>query len=202
MLPAGARVVRLPDRAGRARGDRAAPGAAQAWFDEFALSPATQDSTPIRTTSGCTSACSIRGWTRWRVARRRLLPGNLAAAQPRICRSAALWPAPHSPVHCATSSGVYAIMRCPLGPALSGARAAGGARTASAGSSGSFSPSAALFNFALFIFFLLYNLFLLDLGFREDFVGTVNSALRVGSMAGHASRRAASRTGSDFEARR
>jgi predicted MFS family arabinose efflux permease len=44
--------------------------------------------------------------------------------------------------------------------------------------------SATLFNFPLFIFFLHYNLFLLDLGFREDFVGLINSAQRFGGMAG------------------
>jgi len=44
--------------------------------------------------------------------------------------------------------------------------------------------SASIFNFALFIFMLLYNLFLLDLGFREDFVGVVNGAMRAGSFAG------------------
>jgi predicted MFS family arabinose efflux permease len=47
-----------------------------------------------------------------------------------------------------------------------------------------FLAAAVLYNFALFVFVLLYNLYLLDLGFREDFVGTVNSALRVGSMLG------------------
>jgi MFS family permease len=34
------------------------------------------------------------------------------------------------------------------------------------------------------IFFLLYNLYLLDLGFRESFLGLVASALAVGSIAG------------------
>ena len=40
------------------------------------------------------------------------------------------------------------------------------------------------FNFGLFIFSLLYNLFLSDLGFREDFLGVVNGASRIGSLAG------------------
>jgi MFS family permease len=42
----------------------------------------------------------------------------------------------------------------------------------------------ALFNFGLFIFFLLYNLYLLQLGFREDFLGLVASAMTGGSIAG------------------
>jgi MFS family permease len=41
-----------------------------------------------------------------------------------------------------------------------------------------------LFNFGLFIFFLLYNLYLLQLGFREDFVGSIASAMTGGSIAG------------------
>ncbi len=41
-----------------------------------------------------------------------------------------------------------------------------------------------LFNFGLFIFFLLYNLYLLQLGFREDFLGIVASAMTGGSIAG------------------
>ena len=42
----------------------------------------------------------------------------------------------------------------------------------------------ALFNFGLFIFFLLYNLYLLQLGFREDFLGLIASAMTGGSIAG------------------
>jgi len=42
----------------------------------------------------------------------------------------------------------------------------------------------ALFNFGLFIFFLLYNLYLLQLGFREDFLGLVTSSMTAGSIAG------------------
>ena len=37
--------------------------------------------------------------------------------------------------------------------------------------------AAAFFNFGLFIFFLLYNLYLLQLGFRENFLGLVSSAM-------------------------
>jgi MFS family permease len=41
-----------------------------------------------------------------------------------------------------------------------------------------------LFNFGLFIFFLLYNLYLFQLGFHEDFLGLVSSAMTGGSIAG------------------
>lgn len=43
---------------------------------------------------------------------------------------------------------------------------------------------AALYNFGVSVFFLLYNLYLLDRGYREDFLGSVASALTVGSIAG------------------
>jgi MFS family permease len=42
----------------------------------------------------------------------------------------------------------------------------------------------AVFNLGLFIFFLLYNLYLLQLGFQEDFLGLVVSAMTAGSIAG------------------
>ncbi len=41
-----------------------------------------------------------------------------------------------------------------------------------------------LFSFGTFILFLLYNLFLLDLGFREDFLGLVAGATSAGNIAG------------------
>lgn len=47
-----------------------------------------------------------------------------------------------------------------------------------------FFATAALFNFGLFIFFFLYNLYLLQLGFREDFLGLVSGMMTAGSVAG------------------
>jgi predicted MFS family arabinose efflux permease len=47
-----------------------------------------------------------------------------------------------------------------------------------------FLAAAVLFNFANFIFVMLYNLHLLDLGFREDFIGLVSSASTVGCVLG------------------
>ena len=41
-----------------------------------------------------------------------------------------------------------------------------------------------LFDSGLFIFFLLYNLYLLDLGFREDFLGWTAGAMALGNIAG------------------
>jgi predicted MFS family arabinose efflux permease len=44
--------------------------------------------------------------------------------------------------------------------------------------------AAALFNFGLMVFFFLYNLYLLQLGFREDFLGLISSVMTAGSLAG------------------
>src|SRR5579863_9438151 len=41
-----------------------------------------------------------------------------------------------------------------------------------------------LYDFGLYIFVLLYNLYLLDLGYREDFLGWVASAMTAGSILG------------------
>jgi predicted MFS family arabinose efflux permease len=41
-----------------------------------------------------------------------------------------------------------------------------------------------LFDSGMFIFFLLYNLYLLDLGFREDFLGWTAGAMALGNIAG------------------
>jgi predicted MFS family arabinose efflux permease len=47
-----------------------------------------------------------------------------------------------------------------------------------------FFAAAALFNCGLFIFFFLYNLYLLQMGFKENFLGLVTGAMTAGSVAG------------------
>jgi MFS family permease len=47
-----------------------------------------------------------------------------------------------------------------------------------------FFAAACLYDFGFFIFFLLYNLYLLRLGFVEDVLGYVSSAMTAGSLAG------------------
>lgn len=41
-----------------------------------------------------------------------------------------------------------------------------------------------LYDFGLYVFVLLYNLYLLDLGYREDFLGWVTTAMTAGSILG------------------
>jgi Uncharacterised nucleotidyltransferase/Major Facilitator Superfamily len=47
-----------------------------------------------------------------------------------------------------------------------------------------FQCASVLFTFGAFIFFLLYSLHLLDLGYREEFIGRVQSAMTAGSLLG------------------
>jgi MFS family permease len=47
-----------------------------------------------------------------------------------------------------------------------------------------FFVAAAFYNFGLFIFFFLYNLYLLQLGFRENFLGLVSGVMTAGSLLG------------------
>ena len=47
-----------------------------------------------------------------------------------------------------------------------------------------FYAAAGLFNFGMFVFFFLYNLYLLQLGFREDFLGLISGTMTAGSVAG------------------
>ncbi len=59
-----------------------------------------------------------------------------------------------------------------------------GGRTALGREYWGFFLTAGLYDFGLFIFFLLYNLYLLQLGFRESFLGWASSAMMAGSLAG------------------
>lgn len=153
------------------------PAAAGEWFETHALSPATQEFRPNKDHLWLHIVLLDSPADAWRVARRRLLPGNLP---PRAgTQRGGLWPGYFA--HTARRLRHHAIS-LPRA-AVSGVRfwwrvnALGRQFWLVLG-------AAALFNFPLFIFFLHYNLFLLDLGFREDFVGAINSAQRFGGMAG------------------
>jgi MFS family permease len=161
---------------GPAVGSELLSPAAEAWFEQFPLSPATQRFVPNKDHLWLQLPLLDTRADAWRVARRRLLPGNLP---PRA-----------GIVHTGKKGYLIYTLERLRHHALSVPRtAASGLRfwwsvNALGPQFWRFLIAAALFNFGLFIFFLHYNLFLLDLGFREDFVGTVNSATRIGSMAG------------------
>ena len=142
------------------------PAGTEEWFGRYALSPAVSAFHPNKDELWLHLTLLQSRADCWRVARRRLFPGNLP---PRL--------------------GWYALKRLSHHTlALPRAIFTGmGWRWRGRGLGREFwwfAAAAAIFNFGLFIFFLLYNLFLLDLGFREDFVGTVNAAMRAGSLVG------------------
>ena len=163
------------------------PVSTQVWFEEFALSPARRlfESRKDELWLHLSLLGSRRGG--WRVARRRLLPGNMP-----------------SPVDGAHLAGELSQRRRALGRLRYAARVASRLRhhavalpaTASSGirwwwrtsrlgkQFWIFLAAAVLLNLGLFIFSLLYNLYLLDLGFHEDSLGLVATASTMGSAAG------------------
>lgn len=152
------------------------PPAVDAWFRACSLSPGTQAFRPNKDHLWLHIALLDSTADRLRVVRRRLLPGNLPprAGIARVGVSAYLRHTARRVWHHGialprtTLSGIRLWQTSHgLGPQFWRLAASG-----------------VLFNFGLFIFFLHYNLFLLDLGFREDLVGAVNSGMRIGSMAG------------------
>ena len=144
-LSAGARVVRRPHVRGGQDEIAQLPAATQSWFDGFALSPATQEFHRIRTSCGCTSACSIRARDAWRVARRRPASRQSAAVRGygvRARRPGHVWPTGAEWIRwTAYTAGrlrhhAFALPQT----ALSGLRCWWSAPTAWASSSGSSSP--------------------------------------------------------------
>jgi len=164
------------------------PEGAKAWFDEFAASPATRVFQANKDELWLHLSLLERGSDRWRVARRRLFPPRLPgpvdghyvpAGQMTVGRRVrrqlryAAYVATRLRHHAVTLPQV----------ALTAVRWKW--RTGSLGPQfWNFLGAAALFNFALFIFVLLYNLRLLELGYRESFLGVVTSASTAGTVLG------------------
>jgi hypothetical protein len=164
------------------------PAATCAWFEDYALAPASSQFAPAKQELWLHISLLNRPADILSVARRRLLPVNL--------------PGPVDATHIPASQITW--RRRMLGNARRAAFIASRLRhhtvaiwpTAASGARWwwrtnglgpqfwIFLATAVVFNFALFIFVLLYNLFLTDLGFKEDFVGLVNSAARVGGVVG------------------
>ena len=164
------------------------PEAAKVWFAEFALSPASSPFHPNKDELWLHVSLLDSRLDALRVSWRRLLPCNLPPlgagshvpeserTRERMLREWARW-------------GLYFAGRLRHHAFSLPRTAVSGARwwwkTNSLGSQfWIFLAAAVVFNFGLFIFVLLYNLFLVDLGFREDFLGLVNGAARVGGVVG------------------
>jgi MFS family permease len=164
------------------------PAMARAWFEEFALSPAAQPYRPNKDELWLHLALLESRRDAMSVARRRLLPGNLPPP-PTATHLPANALTLRRRIRLYTDYAKYFSSRIRHHVLSLGTTVTTGARwwwrTNEIGRDfWLFLAAAVVFNFALFIFFLLYNLYLVDLGYHEDFLGTVNSAARLGSLAG------------------
>jgi MFS family permease len=158
------------------------------WFEEFAVSPATQGFHANKDHLWL-HLCLLDSWRdAWAVVALRLLPHSLPAAEGDsfVAKEDLTWRDwVRWRLHWAAYTGERAWHHAAALPAMAVSGARWWWRTNSLGRQfWIFLLAAVVFNFGLFIFALLYNLFLLDLGFREDFLGVVNGAQRAGSVVG------------------
>jgi MFS family permease len=164
------------------------PATTHRWFEEFAASPAQRIFHPAKHELWLHLSLLDSPWDALAVARRRLLPISLPGPVDaiHIPESELTWRrrllsrarylrhvSRRTAHHAGTLPGVL----------LSGVQWWWKPK-AMGGEFWTFLSAAVLYNFALFVFVLLYNLRLLDLGFREDFLGVVSSAGTLGCVAG------------------
>jgi MFS family permease len=166
----------------------ALPSATEQWFADFATAPAASEFNSNKDELWLHLSLIETRRDRWSVARRRLLPGNLprdggAVHVPRselTWRKRARYKLRHL-AYVARRARRHAVSLA--GTALSGARWWGRANGLSS-QFWIFLATAVQFNLGLFIFFLLYNLHLLDIGYREDFLGVVGASATIGCIMG------------------
>jgi MFS family permease len=166
----------------------ALPSGTQQWFADFATAPAASEFDSNKEELWLHLSLIAERRDGWSVARRRLLPGNLPpyGGAVHVPRSELTW---RKRTRYRLRHLWYVARRARrhagslARTALSGARWWGRTNGLS-GQFWIFLATAIQFNFGLFIFFLLYNLRLLDLGYREDFLGVAGASATVGSIAG------------------
>jgi MFS family permease len=164
------------------------PAATQAWFDEFATSPAGHRFHSRKDELWLHLSLLDSPKDAWSVARRRLFPGRLPGQVDAIY-------IPQSEMNWRRRL----LKRMRYAAYLSVRLRRHVAALPSAGRSGvrwwwrmnslgrqfwTFIGAAVLLHFGLFIFALLYNLYLLDLGFREGFLGLLNGVDKAGMVVG------------------
>jgi len=168
------------------------PAAARGWFEDFALEPAIGQFRASKAELWLHISLLSKPWDIASVVRRRLLPGNLPGAVDalHIPANQLSW---RRRILKEARRAAFIASRLRYHAAALGPTAVAGARWwwrihSLGGGLGTqfwiFLAAAVVFNFGLFIFVLLYNLFLVDLGFKEDFLGLVNGASRLGGVAG------------------
>ena len=168
------------------------PARVEEWFEAFAFSPLESEFHPNKDELWLHLALLDSARDKLAVVRRRLLP-QLPGPVDAVC-------IPREQLTLRRRMLKYArTARFLAGRAVFHTRASGRAarsgirwRIRSSGLSGGywlFLGASSFFVLGMFIYVLLYNLYLLDLGFREDFVGQVSSASTAGHGGGHSARR-------------
>jgi MFS family permease len=156
------------------------PAATRAWFAEFAASPATSPFFPNKDELWLHISLLNSTGDRLTVARRRLLPGSLPPTVAPHARGA--WRGRVEYLgHLAGRLRHHTIS---LFTTLAGGARLWWRANRFGTQFWTFLAAAVLFNLSLFVFFLLYNLFLADFGFGAGFLGSMNGAARLGSLAG------------------
>jgi len=155
----------------------------EAWFDRFATSPISREFHPNKDELWLHLSLIESQADRWRVARRRLVPLRIPGPVSDVCTPASQMTLPRLVAQKARRAA-HVARRVQHHAAALPRVIASGADWWLGKPFWIFLAAAALLNFGLFIFVLLYNLFLLELGFHEDFLGTLTSASTIGTMAG------------------
>lgn len=163
------------------------PAPVKEWFEAFAFSPLEAGFHPNKDELWLHLALLDSARDKLTVVRRRLLPMQLAGPVDAVCIPEVQLTFGRRALKYARTArflGRRAVFHMRSLAALfhSGVRW----RMRSSGLTGSywlFLGASSFFVLGMFIFVLLYNLYLLDLGFREDFVGQVSSASTAGMVA-------------------
>jgi len=164
------------------------PAATQAWFDEFATSPAGRLFHSRKDELWLHLSLLTSRLDAWSVARRRLFPARLPGQVDAIYipQSEMNWQR-RALKRMRYAAYLAARMRRHVAalPSAAGSGVRWWWRTNSLGRQfWTFLGAAVLLHLGLFIFALLYNLYLIDQGFREDFLGALNAFDRVGMVVG------------------
>jgi predicted MFS family arabinose efflux permease len=163
------------------------PTGVQTWFERFSASPVEALYRPNKAELWLHWRLLDSAVDRLRVARRRVLPARLPAAEEARSPGTVRTPAMR-----VRTGLAYAAQLCrratfhlrAFAPTVWQAMTWNSAVASLGKPFWTFLAGACLFNFGMFVFMLLYNLRLLDLGYRENALGWITTAMTAGSIAG------------------
>jgi MFS family permease len=166
---------------------RALPAAVEKWFEDFAASPLEGLFRPNKDELWLHLALVDATRDRLAVLSRRILPTQLPGPVDGVCLPAEQLTTRRrirQRVRYLRFIARRAVHHARALPAVlrSGMRWYTRASGLNAGY-WTFLSASSLFSLGMFIYVLLYNLYLLDLGFREDFIGQISGASTAGSVA-------------------